>query len=146
MSRLLDDIDELLPRKAEVINIPTIFTEPPEIPQWSRFKPLFDEAMSGGLYTIGEVEQKIRDGRAVFFPGKSSAVIAEVVDYASKRIFQCTWACGDLDEILLMSDGIEAVGRSLGCVEMIIEGRKGWEKALASKDYKPWSVTLVKGL
>jgi hypothetical protein len=53
-------------------------------------------------------------------------------------------AGGDLTEILAMVPGMEAFARLNGCSRSIVEGRKGWEKALRAGGYGFMSVKLEK--
>jgi len=145
MSKLDQDLDEL-----GIGPLPAVVNDRHVAPmhnQWAKYRDRLIEAMDGGMYSIEGVERLIGQGRAVFFPGKDAAIVAEKVTYeGGKSVFQCTWAVGDMAEILAMAPGVEAVGRALGCTEMLIEGRKGWEKLLAPMGYEPWSVTVRKML
>ena len=143
---VLDELDgmgiEPLPMK-----VVTPETEAPMHAQWAKYRPAFAEAMAGGLHSIEDMDRKLAQGRAILFPGKDSAIIAEKVDYATgTSVFQATWSIGDLAEILTLAPGVEAIGRSLGCTEMLIEGRKGWERILKTLGYEPWSITVRKAL
>lgn len=120
--------------------------ERPAHPQWMKYRPQFAQAMEGGLHRVEDVERLMGQGKAIFFPGKNAAVIAEKVEYGPTAVLQVLWCVGDMEEILSLAPGIEAMGRLLGCSSMLIEGRRGWEKALKSLDYEFWSVTLRKAL
>lgn len=139
-------LDEL-----DAMEIPQLPVKPvtPDTPnplhaQWLRFRPLFEEAMVDGLYTIEGLERSVGQGKAIFFPGKNAALVAERVTYDDRSVFQVLWCVGDLDEAVGMAPGVEAIGRSLGCSEILIEGRKGWERVLKPLGYEPWSVTVRK--
>jgi hypothetical protein len=119
----------------------------PLLVAWAHFRDQFAEAMKDGFWSIEDLEQKIASHRSFFFPGKNSALIGEVVVYPTgKKVFQTSWAVGELDELVAMAPGIEAVVRMMGCEGVLIEGDEGWKKALADLGYKPWSVTLYKAL
>ena len=47
-----------------------------------------------------------------------------------KRVLVVVLAGGDLNEIKSMENKLTEYGRVLGCTEMQIFGRKGWERAL----------------
>ncbi len=150
MSILGEDLAALLNPSAEAEpeapKLEVVAEERPAHPQWAKYRPQFASALEGGLQRIEDLERLIGQGKATFFPGKNAAVIAEKVDYGQKSVFQCTWAVGDMNEILTLAPGIEAVGRLLGCSEMLVEGRSGWTKVLKPLGYQPWSVTLRKEL
>jgi hypothetical protein len=119
----------------------------PILTQWERFKPLFAEAMEDGFWTIEDLEQKIAHKRAFFFPGKAAAIITEIVSYpGGERAMHTLWACGDVDEVVQLAPGVEAIARMMGCTSMIVEGRAAWKKLLSPQGYAPWSVTLRKAL
>ena len=131
---------EVVQERVEPVNLP-IHRE------WARFKDRFATAMEDGLYTIEALEKKIGQGKAIFLPGRDAAIVAEKVTYDGGRsVLQTLWAVGDLQEVIALSPGLEAMGRIMGCSQMLVEGRKGWEKVLAPHGYKPWSVTLTKDL
>ena len=119
----------------------------PVLAQWARFREQFAEAMRDGFWTLEDLENKIADKRAFFFPGREAAMVAEIVAYpGGVRAFQVLWACGSPAELLQMAPGVEAMGRMMGCSEMLIEGQKAWERLLKPMGYEPFSVTLRKAL
>lgn len=119
----------------------------PLLSQWARFRDEFAGAMGDGFWTIEDLEQKIAHRRAFFFPGANSAMVGQIEVYpGGGRIFQVLWAVGDVQELIRMAPGVEAMARMMGCTGMLIEGREAWKKLLAASGYEPWSVTLFKAL
>lgn len=148
--RIDQDLEDELGPEVEAPRIEVVTPEttaPPLHSQWARFRPQFAEAMEGGLHSIESLEKLIGQGKAYFLPGKNSAVVAEKVTYdGGVSALQVLWAVGDVDEILALAPGLEAIGRLVGCSEMLVEGRAGWTKILKAHGYSPWSVTLRKAL
>jgi len=119
----------------------------PVLMQWARFRDQFREAMREGFWTLEDLEEKVAAKQAFFFPGKEAAMVAEIVAYpGGNRVFQVLWACGSVPELLQMAPGVEAMGRMLGCSEMLIEGQKAWERLLKPLGYELFSVTVRKAL
>lgn len=144
-----DDLAAALAAAPDIETPPEPDPEPvsPLEAQWLRFRDQFADAMEGGLYTIGDLEQMIADGRAYFWPGRAAAVITERVAYPSgEAVMQSIWGVGDLAEILELTPGIEAAARLVGCSRMLIEGRAGWARVLKGRGYEPWSTTVSKVL
>lgn len=113
--------------------------------QWARFRDQFAEIANDGYWTFDDLEAKILSHRAFFFPGKSAAMVCEIVAYPSGcKMFQATWAVGDLGELLAMEPGVAAMGRMLGCDGLVVEGRAGWSKALKALGYELRTVTMYK--
>lgn len=137
--------DELPPEASEVVNLSDEVD--PLLLAWAKFRDRFASAMTDGFWTVEDLEQKIAHRRAFFFPGQDSAMVGEIMLYPSgKKVFQITWAVGEIAELVSMAPGIEAVVRMMGAEGILIEGEKAWEKVLADHGYKPWSVTLYKAL
>lgn len=151
MTSIESDLEELLPPKAiepkPELKPVTEETVHPRNAQWNKFRPLFAEAIEGSRYSIEDVDRQVGQGLMMFFPGQNSAVIATQVTFPDgTKDLQTLWAVGDLKEIVELEPGICAMARLLGCVGVMVEGRKGWEKLLKDKGYKPWSVTVRKAL
>ena len=63
-----------------------------------------------------------------------------------ERVFQVLWAVGNIEELVAMASGVEAIARMMGCTAMLIEGRPAWRRVLEPHGYRQWSVTLHKKL
>jgi hypothetical protein len=119
----------------------------PLLSQWARFRDQFAAAMPGGFWTIEDLEQKIAHRRAFFFPGRNAALIGQIEVYpGGERVFQFLWAVGELEEIVQLVPGCEALARMMGCTAMLVEGRPAWKRVLEPQGYALWSITLHKGL
>jgi len=129
---------------------PKLEVVPPDAPaapahvQWLRFRDRFAEAMKSSFYSVEELERSIGQGKTLLFPGQNSAVTAVKAEYGTTSVLQITWAVGELDEIRALLPGVEAVARILGCKEVLIEGRKGWERVMRDEGFNFFSVTLRK--
>ena len=130
---------------AELIRLATEVD--PLLSQWSRFRDQFAKAMGAGFWTIEDLEQKIAHRRAFFFPGKNAALVGQIEVYpGGASVFQVLWACGELEELVAMAPGVEAMARMMGCGAVLIEGEPAWQKVLKDHGYELWSVTLHKAL
>ena len=142
----LDRQDQAAPESgAEVFSLTAEVD--PLLAQWARFRDQFAEAMGDGFWTIDDLEQKIAHRRAVFVPGRNAALVGQIEVYpGGERVFQFLWAVGDIDEVLTLTPGCEAMARMMGCTAMLIEGRPAWRRVMEPQGYKLWSITLHKAL
>lgn len=99
-------------------------------------------------HTKDHIWQRLEAGRAQLWPLSQSAVVTEIVGYDNGIQHLRLWlAGGDLDELRAFVPQLEAFGRDNGCSKVVIIGRKGWTRALASQGYsEPKTVTLTKDL
>jgi hypothetical protein len=119
----------------------------PLLSQWARFRDQFAAAMNAGFWTIEDLEQRIAHRRAFFFPGKNAALVGQIEVYpGGERVFQFEWAVGDVEELITLVPGCEALARMMGCTAMLVEGRPAWKRVLEASGYRLWSVTLHKAL
>lgn len=119
-----------------------------ESPQaaWERCRPYIHAALQygDGTHLIEDVEARIEDGTAVFWPGERSAIVTEIIETPRKTILNFWLAGGDLDETTNhMRPVIEAWGKSQGCTASSIVGRPGWVRTLKGEGYgSPLSICL----
>lgn len=153
MSNIDNDLAEILGVSAEPqAESPRLEVVQPDTPapplhmQWLKYRDQFAKAMQGSFYSIEELERGIGQGRVLFFPGREAAITAEKATYGGATVLQVTWAVGDADEIVSLAPGIEAMARLLGCSEVLVEGRRGWERSLKPMGYEFFSVTLRKAV
>ena len=84
----------------------------------------------------------LSEGRAKLWPGKGSAIVTEIERYPTETVMRFWLGGGDMDELLGMAPGVMAEGRMQGCASAIVEGRKGWEKALKGLGFSFYSATF----
>jgi hypothetical protein len=101
---------------------------------------------SGGTHDFDDVKRSIIAGRMQLWPGKQSAAVTEVVEYAKKKVLHIFLAGGDMDELIDMIDSAAAWGRTQGCTSLTMSGRKGWERALAPSGFKPVMIVLERAI
>lgn len=118
----------------------------PKVEHFERCLPWIEAALEGGFYTVADVARALGENRAQLWPGKNAAIVTEIDTMAQKRVVRVWLAGGDMNEVLEMAKGIEAWARLNGCTEVLVEGRKGWEKMLKPMDYDFFSVVLRKVL
>jgi hypothetical protein len=119
----------------------------PVAAQWARFRDRFADAMTDGLWTVEDLEEKVLAHRAFFFPGVNAAMAAEIQIFPSGRqVFQVTWAVGEAAELIGMAPGVIALARTLGCHSILVEGRPAWVRLLAPMGFEPFSMASLKEL
>lgn len=97
---------------------------------------------SGGTHLYEDVEKAILEGRMQIWPGKKSAAVTEIIQYARKKVLHIFLAGGDMEELIDMIASAEAWGRTQGCTALTMSGRKGWERALAPHGFKPVMIVM----
>ena len=116
---------------------------------WDLAVPMLQKAMDRmpGVYCMRELKSKCMDGTYVlWFSQKAKcALIIKVSQYHSYKACAIVMVGGnDLENWIDELSEIEQYAKSQGCKEMVVSGRRGWERIL--KDYKFDSVTVVKEL
>lgn len=102
------------------------------VADWKRCRHWIEDALkySGGAYAIEDVEQAIEAGRMQFWPGHNCAAITECVSFPRKKMLNITLAGGDMQELIGMIPSFSSFASFLGCSELAVAGRPGWEKVL----------------
>ena len=127
------------------------FIKPEELdwtspPGWNRLKHLIIPALEaeGGLYTIDDVLDSIKEGRVTFWPGDRSAVVTQLIEHPRHVQLEYWLAGGDLKELKQMAVFIEAWARQRGITHAKITGRR-WARALGD-GWKEVATVSVKRL
>lgn len=95
--------------------------------------------------TIEEVAADLAANRAMLWPGERCALITRITFDPDKTLH--VWlGGGDLDELLAMRTGVEAVGRLMGCRFATIAGRKGWARVFRKFGFEAVDDVLRKAL
>ena len=113
---------------------------------WPWIKAALDRS-GEKTHTRDHVWQLIADGRAQLWPMADAAMITEIISYPTGIKHARSWlAGGNLETILAATPAIEVWAKAQGCSRAIIDGRKGWQKALSAQGYQPTTINLKKDL
>ena len=109
---------------------------PQLVERFNRLWPLLEASLNWSAYRgvwrthdREHVLQRVKDGKAQFWPGDQSAFVTEIYHHPTGLRSQSNWvAGGDLDELKEIMRHIEAYGRDRGCHRQIGTGRRGWTR------------------
>ena len=108
---------------------------------WERTKHYLEPALDGS-YTLDDVWTEISDDRAQFWPLPNGAVVTQVLEFPQRRVLRIWLAGGRLDEFQFAVERATEYAIHRGCSAVEIDGRKGWQRALAG--FKQTRVVLSK--
>ena len=110
--------------------------EPWEV-EWERCKPLIAESMKyQDSYTIDDIEDKIKHGIALLWPGKETAVVTEFVIFPQIKSINILCVGGKYEELEEMLKSIEDYCKKIGIQRIYGGGRKGWLRKVKHLGYK----------
>lgn len=76
--------------------------------------------------TLEGLESALGQGKALLWHGERSAMVT-----TRHGPEMHVWlGCGDMRELRSIAPGVFAHARALGCTDITIEGRRGWDRAL----------------
>lgn len=105
--------------------------------QWERCKSLVEKAVEyQDSYTIDDVEDKIRNGIALLWPGKETAIVTEFVVFPKKKVLHILCIAGKYEEVEEMLKSIESHAREIGIDKITGSGRKGWLRKIKHLGFK----------
>ena len=121
-----------------------------DLAEFDRLAPVIARALpyTGHAYTVDDVRDLVRTGRAFLWPGVRSAVVTQVVEYPRVKELYFFLAAGDLGEVERLYQIILAWGRAQGCTRAAFVGRAGWQRTFLTKKegWSPQAVVYVKEL
>lgn len=108
-----------------------------------RARPHIEAALSygHGTHTFEDVAAEITAGKLQLWPGENSAVVTRIVEHPQKRTLHFFLAGGNLAELEAMLPIIIKWGRSRGCTQASLSGRRGWERTFLKRE--GWTADLV---
>lgn len=78
--------------------------------------------------TLDDVIAEIREGKAIFWPGREAAAVTRIHDMRAMHIWL---GGGSMRELRQMCEPAEKLGRRLGCTHLTLSShRDGWARAL----------------
>lgn len=109
-----------------------------------RARPHIEAALSyaHGTYSFEDVVAGLASGKLLLWPGENSAVVTQIVEHPRKRTLHFFLAGGNLAELERMLPLIIEWGRTRGCTQASLTGRRGWERTFLTKR-EGWNADLV---
>lgn len=107
-------------------------------------RPYLEAALhySGGTHTFEDVAAQVSEGRLQFWPGVTSAIVTEIIEYPRKRTLHFFLAGGNMPELRAMYPHVLEWGRQQGCSSTSLAGRKGWVRSFLERE-EGWQEQLV---
>jgi hypothetical protein len=117
--------------------------------EFNRCRPLLEDALehNGFGETLDQVKDGLAKGEYYLWPGRESAIVTEQFQAGGKVCVNFFLAGGDMDELAEMTPRIEAWAKKSGADQMMVYGRRGWERSFLKRaGYRPRWAILVKDL
>ena len=114
---------------------------------WSRSKPFLVDALAyAGLQTIDDVLEEVEEGSALFYPVQDGAAVFKVGEYPQKRVLIIWLYGGEMAKVEGVLDAADFHARELDCTEIMVGGRRGWERVLKPYGFVHRGALLTKGI
>jgi hypothetical protein len=115
---------------------------------WERSKPFLADALEfTGSHSVEDVLGEVQDGSAVFYPVRDGAAVFKVGEYPQKRVLLIWLYGGEMaSNIEGVLEAAEFHAAEQDCTEMMIVGRRGWERVLKPHGFVHQGVVLTKGI
>ena len=117
--------------------------------EWKRCRPWIEAALarSPGFENIEDIEGYVSEGKYQFWPGRRSAAITEIAQFAAKKVLIVQHAGGDLPELMNdMEPAFCTFARAADCDAIMGFGRMGWKRVTEKRGYRFGWVAMVKDL
>lgn len=115
---------------------------------YARWRPEFAKAMDERFHPIEWIDWALAKGFLTGFFGEKSALLAYYTDHpGGARTGGVFHALGDIDELETEIRPLaEQWAKSQGCIEIQLDGRRGWIRRLKQYGYRHEKTTVAKGL
>lgn len=115
--------------------------------QFARFRGLIDEALAVDAEATADILlDEILAGRAQLWPSDHAFVVTQCKLTPLGGVIHAWMGGGILDEMVALRPGIEAWGRSMGCVYATIDSRPAWDRLYGRFGYERSDGVLRKRL
>jgi hypothetical protein len=114
---------------------------------WARCRSWVEAALHDvRTHAIEDIEAGIASGAYQFWPGAKSAAITEIHSFPRARYLHIFLAGGDMEELIAMIPSWKSLAAHLGCSDLTLYGRPGWERALKSHGWQKRVVVVSTGV
>lgn len=100
----------------------------------------------GNTHLFEDVVSAVKAGTMQFWPAEDACAVTEIIVYPRKKALHVFLAGGNMDTIVDMNESAELFAKFNECSHMSVAGRKGWQKILETKGYKPLLTSLGKDI
>jgi len=113
---------------------------------WERSEPFLAAALGfSGSHSVEDVLEEVKEGSAVFYPVKDGAAVFKLGEYPQKRVLLIWLYGGEMaSNIKGVLEAAEFHAEELDCAELMIVGRRGWERVLKPHGFVHQGVVLTK--
>jgi len=102
--------------------------------EWNKCKPLIERAVARqDLFSIDDIECRIRDGIFLLWVGKQSAMITECMEFPQMKIINLLFCGGNYQELEDMIESIEVFAKACGVKRLYGGGRAGWLRKIPKR-------------
>ena len=113
-----------------------------------KWRPAFTRAMDARLHTPEWLDGRILAGHAQFWRSERAAAVTEIRNYPTGAYdVHALVAAGDVGEIRdRIIPQVEAWGRAIGALGIVVERRPGWARALRPAGFASHQLAVRKDL
>lgn len=113
-----------------------------------RCRPWIEAALDrgGNTHIFEDISDGVKKGLMQFWPAPDACAVTEIICYPRKKVLHIFLAGGNMDTIVDMDESAVHYAKISGCHGVSVAGRKGWQKVLDSRGYKPFIVSLAKDI
>jgi hypothetical protein len=113
---------------------------------WERSKPFLADALGfTGSHSIDDVLEEVKEGSAVFYPVRDGAAVFRLGDYPQKKVLLIWLYGGEMaSNIKGVLEAAEFHAEEMDCTELMIVGRRGWERVLKPHGFVHQGVLLTR--
>ncbi|NKX40950.1 hypothetical protein HGG71_05635 [Rhodobacteraceae bacterium R_SAG2] len=96
----------------------------------------------GNTHGFEDIILSVLKGDMQLWTADKASAVTEVTDYPKKRVIHWFLAGGDMAAVLDFQQSIRTYGKALGCTEMTLSGRSGWQRALKSHGWTQKGIVM----
>jgi len=98
---------------------------------------------AGGLYELGDLLERIADGRMQAHVSRETLAVTEISVYPRRRVLTIIILVGDLDDGENLHRQVFDFARKMECDAVVAQGRVGWAHLAKSHGWKTVSTNMV---
>lgn len=93
-------------------------------------------------HSLEDVFAALKSGEMQCFWSDEAFVVTQVCQYPQKRVLVVPFAAGRLADVMRLQPQVVAHAKSNGCEDLLVIGRRGWEKVLPKFGWKRGSTVF----